>query len=177
MDEAVIPECFVDTNLIETLVPPVTRYNHQKGCGTVTMKMKKAFGDRFALGIIDKDKLEVDYLKEFIIVCETVSLILHRHRDAAKHHYIIQISPAMERFIMDGAAAVNISLSDFELPMTLEPFKKVSKSVLTKDDDRFKRLFRAMYQAGAEDMVRLARWVEYLKENRYEADLDVLKSL
>lgn len=28
----IIPECYVDTNLIETLVPTAKGYNHQKGC-------------------------------------------------------------------------------------------------------------------------------------------------
>ncbi len=57
MDNAIFPECYLDTNLIETIVPPVKRnnqqgYNHQKGCGTVSSRMKKQFADRFALGII-----------------------------------------------------------------------------------------------------------------------------
>jgi hypothetical protein len=76
MDQSVIPECFIDTNLLETLVPPITQYNHQKGCGTVTKVMKERFTDRFALGIIDKDKYEVEYLKEFEEVCSSDSLIL-----------------------------------------------------------------------------------------------------
>ncbi|MCF6403632.1 hypothetical protein L3C95_12145 [Chitinophaga filiformis] len=175
MDLAVIPECFVDTNLLETLVPPVTRYNHQKGCGTVTKVMKQNFSDRFAIGIIDKDKYEVDYLKEFTVVCQAGALILHRHSNIARHHYIIQISPAMERFILDNATLANISLSDFNLPEDLEQLKKVSKSVNSKYDERFKRLFIAMREAGARDLIRLADWVSYLKENTYQADLRVLK--
>lgn len=79
MDQAVIPECFVDTNLTETLVPPNSQYNHQKGCGTVTKIMQERFADRFALGIIDKDKKEVEYLKHFIEINNAGSLILHKH--------------------------------------------------------------------------------------------------
>src|SRR5438045_3161136 len=101
MDGSVIPECYVDTNLIETLVPPLKRnhkqgYNHQKGCGTVASRMQKQFADRFALGIIDKDKNELDYLKEFTEIINNGSLILHKHKN--KHHYIIQLNPAIERF-------------------------------------------------------------------------------
>ncbi|MDQ6762143.1 MAG: hypothetical protein M3015_05895 [Bacteroidota bacterium] len=91
MDNAIFPECYLDTNLIETIVPPVKRnnqqgYNHQKGCGTVSSRMKKQFADRFALGIIDKDKHEIDYLKEFTVVLEQDSLILHKHNNPRKHH-------------------------------------------------------------------------------------------
>lgn len=177
MDLAVIPECFVDTNLLETLVPPLTRYNHQKGCGTVVKVMKQHFADRFALGIIDKDKNEVDYLKEFTVVCKAGSLILHRHVNVARHHYIIQISPAMERFILDNAASVNISLSEFNLPEELDQLRKVSKSVNSKYDERFKRLFIAMRQARASDLIRLAGWVSYLKEATYQTDMEVLKKI
>jgi hypothetical protein len=60
MNFAIIPECYVDTNLVETLVPPTGRgYNHQHGCGTVTKVMKERFADGFAVGIIDKDKKEL----------------------------------------------------------------------------------------------------------------------
>ncbi len=42
MDLSVLPECYVDTCLIETIVPPDKHYNHQKGTGTVAKKMKGA---------------------------------------------------------------------------------------------------------------------------------------
>ncbi len=118
MDQSVLPECYIDTNLIETLVPPQKQYNHQKGCGTVTKIMRERFGDRFALGIIDKDKSEVDCLKEFIEVCNSGSLILHKHQ--TRHHYIIQINPAIERFSIADAIAVGVALADFGLPSDFE---------------------------------------------------------
>ena len=40
----IIPECYVDTNLIETLVPTAKGYNHQKGCNNVVKVMKEKFG-------------------------------------------------------------------------------------------------------------------------------------
>ena len=39
----VIPECFVDTNLTETLIGMAC--NHQKGCATVTKQMKEKCAD------------------------------------------------------------------------------------------------------------------------------------
>jgi hypothetical protein len=175
MDESVIPECFVDTNLIETLVPPQTRYNHQKGCGTVTKIMKERFADRFALGVIDKDKHQVDYLKEFEEVCNTDSLILHKHR--TRHHYIIQISPAIERFIINNALAAGIALTDFGLPSDFDLLIRESKKVNSKNDPRFKRLFRSLMQFGAPDLQRLSSWVSYLKDNNYYVDLAVIQSM
>lgn len=175
MDQSIIPECSIDTNLVETLVPPQTHYNHQKGCGTVTKVMRERFADRFALGIIDKDKTEVDYLKECTEVYIIGSLILHKHN--SRHHYIIQITPAIERFVMTNANSVGVSLEDFDLPSDFDQLKKVSKKVNSKNDDRFRRLFKALIHNGAPDIQRLAEWIKYLKEHNYIADMERLKEL
>jgi len=175
MDQAIIPECYIDTNLVETIAPPQKQYNHQKGCGTVTKVMKEQFADRFAVGIIDKDKNEVNYLKEFNEVYTNGSLILHKHK--IRYHYIIQINPAIERFIITNANNVGVSLEDFDLPSNFERLKKVSKTVNSKNDIRFKRLFKALYQNGSEDIQMLSLWIKYLKEHNYKAEIERLKEL
>lgn len=148
MDLAVIPECYVDTNLIETLAPPRKGgYNHQKGCGTVAKVMKERFSDAFALGIIDKDKKEIDYLLEFEVVCARQSLTLYKHR--TRHHYFIQISPAVERFILSSASSVRISVSEFGLPEDMNSLRRISKTVTSKKDKRFKDLFNRLQQLEA----------------------------
>jgi hypothetical protein len=59
-DLDIIPECYIDTNLIETILNIKGYYtegvNHQKGCNTVvkTMNGQKLKND-FALGIVDAD--------------------------------------------------------------------------------------------------------------------------
>ncbi len=175
MDLFIIPECYIDTNLIETLVPTSSGYNHQKGCGTVTKVMQKQFKDRFSLGIIDKDKHVLNYLNEFNEVCRSGSLILHRHK--TRHHYFIQVYPAIERFILDNANACNLSLSDFSLPTAFNEFKKLTKSVNSKNDDRFRRLFKAMDRHGTVEIKRLAAWIKYLKEHQYNTKIDDLRDL
>lgn len=175
MDDYVISECYVDTNLLETLVPPQKNYNHQYGCSEVAKKMNERFTDRFALGVIDKDKSEVRYLKEFTKICDYNTLLLHKHQ--IRHHYIIQISPAVERFIMTNAASVGVLLEDYDLPSNFELFRKESKTVTSKNDDRFKRLFKAIKHKNALDFQRLANWITYLKKENYLADLNVLKKM
>lgn len=170
---AIIPECYVDTNLIETLVPPQRGYNHQKGCGTVTKVMQKDFADSFAIGIIDKDKHQVDYLKEFETVSEIGSLTLHKHPQ--KHHYIIQISPAIERFLMDAASGTGISLSDYSLPDVLGSLTKVSKSVNSKTDNRFKKLVKAIRKVGWPEFTTLVNWITYLTAFGYDSDMNELQ--
>lgn len=175
MDLSVIPECYVDTNLIETLVPPQRQYNHQKGCGTVTKVMKEKFADSFAVGIIDKDKKEVEYLKQFTELAHSDGLVLHKHK--TKHQYIIQIVPGMERFIFNCLAECGISPEDFELPADLELFRKESKTTNSKDDDRFRRLFKALRNAQAVDIIRLLNLITYLKNKNYTATPNELQTI
>jgi hypothetical protein len=176
MDLAIIPECYVDTSLIESIAPPRQGgYNHQKGCGTVAEVMKERFSDAFALGIVDKDKRTIDYLHEFVIVCNIDSLTLHKHK--TRHHYIIQIDPAIERFILKSAQTAGISLRDFGLPDDLSSLTKISKTVNSKKDIKFKSLFRALIESQSSEIIRLSSWIRYLKENNYGANPDAVKDL
>lgn len=57
----IIPECYVDTNLIEYLTN--AQVNHQHSCTKVVGLLNTRFKDQFSIGIIDKDKVEMGYIK------------------------------------------------------------------------------------------------------------------
>jgi hypothetical protein len=176
MDFHIIPECYVDTNLIETIVPPFGRgYNHQKGCPTVakTMREHAQLRDGFAVGIIDKDKKELDYAQTFVEIVNKGQLILLKHPQ--KHHYFILIVPAMEKWILNNAAEVGVDLSHFELPNDLNKLREQSKKITTKQDPRFKNLFRELKRKEASGVMILHNWISYLKENNYKADMAYFK--
>lgn len=175
MDLCIIPECYVDTNLIETLVPTNTGYNHQMGCGTVASKMQGSFADQFALGIIDKDKKELDYMKQFFEIASKGNLRLFKHK--TRHHYMIQICPAIERFLLENVKLAGLSMNDYGLPEDLDRLKKHSKTTRTKNDDKFKSLFKALRRAETPDIMRLTNWVSYLKENCYQANVEALRAI
>lgn len=175
MDLCFIPECFVDTNLLETLVPPQKQYNHQKGCGTVTKVMKEKFKNDFSVGIIDKDKKQVDYLNEFELVINSDPIFLHKHK--SKHHYIIQISPAIEQFMLSEAAGAGVDITAYDLPSELLKLTKIAKSTTSKNDSRFKRFFNALIQNKASNLIRLKKWIKYLKTETYKADVDAMRNL
>ena len=141
----IIPECYVDTNLIETLVK-AQGCNHQKGCNQVCKVMKEKFADRFAVGIIDADKRQPSYLAEFNKIGERGHLQVLKHE--AKPHFIILISPAIDQFILDSAAEQNIDLTDFNLPAELQLFTRQTKNVLSNKDKRFRTLFAALESAS-----------------------------
>ena len=94
-----IPECYVDSCLIEVLIiADKNHVNHQKGNGTVVREMKKSFNNSFCVGIIDEDRKDLDYLNEFDLVKGTEFLKLWKHRQ--KHQYMVQLRPVVEKWIL-----------------------------------------------------------------------------
>ena len=171
VDTGVIPECYVDTNLTETLTGIIC--NHQKGCANVVKQMREKRSDRFALGIIDKDKRTVGYVSEFDLVAANESLQVLKHK--TRPHYLIYIIPAVEVFVLRAAEELNVDLTDFGFPSELKELTKVSKQQDSKDDPNFARLFTALKEAKGPKVLQAV--VEYLRTNQYTADMNVVKEL
>lgn len=173
----IIPECYVDTCLTETITSCFNQFNHQKGCGTVVKKMQKTFSDSFAVGIIDRDKREDPYLQEFELIASNESLFLYKH--TTKHHYVIQIFPAIERFLLKAAEEKNIDITAaYGLPTDLRSLTKRTKQIADKNENdfkAFKQLFRSI--SNASEPQRLAVLILYLKDNSYDVDIEVLKDI
>lgn len=167
---SIIPECFVDTNLIETICPPKKGYNHQKGCGNVAKTMQNKFKDSFAVGIIDRDKKEIKYLDQFLLKLNIGDLFLYQH--PSKPHYIIQISPAIESFILECAAQIEIKTEEYGLPGSLIDLKKITKKQTSKMSPQLSNLFSELKNKNANQIVTLSNWISYLKENMYHSDID-----
>ncbi len=178
----VIPECYIDTNLIETIVPPdrvgnIYGYNHQLGCNKVVDEMQRKLKDNFAVGILDDDKRKLSRTSEFVLHIEKQRLKLYKHPQ--KDHYLI-FHPPIEQWIIDEAAYVNISLNDpgYNLPTTLKELINETKvNVRSKNDQRFKRLFRDLQKQNALGINLLANWTRYLKKYQDKSDILELKNL
>jgi hypothetical protein len=175
MDKSIIPECFADTLLIETLVPTKSGYNHQHNCFKVEATMKGING--FALGIIDKDKTQIKYLAKFEIKDEVAGdLILWRHKDMKVHHWIIQICPALERLLLKICKAENIDVSGFGED-ALEGIKFYTKSTSRMDNPKLQSLFNTINRKNDNVNVRkLKGWIKILKEKNYQAEINELKN-
>lgn len=179
MDMHVIPECYIDTKLCKVLVPPTSRYNHQKGCPNVAKVMKERLRNDFALGIVDRDKLELAYFKEFNLVIEIPENIqLLRHK-SEQHHYLIFIRPTMEKWIISCAEKSGISLGDFGLPDDFGQLMKITKTSKSENDDRyssnFRNLFKEFRRVNSRSIATLTFWIEYLKSHPHSADLEHIR--
>lgn len=179
MDLHVIPECYIDTKLIEALCPPKKFYNHQKNCHKVisTMQSKRLDGD-FALGIVDEDKKIVLYSKEFeLVINVNDQLKLLKH--PTKNHFIIYICPAVETWMLTIANQENIDLDTFGLPKDLKRLTAITKTSKSENKDPYSSnlndLFKALRKSDSPVVKTLIFWINHLKDNPYNADLELLK--
>ena len=171
MKTNIMPECYVDTNLIEYLLGDAV--GHQHCCSKVVGTMKEKFADRFAVGIIDDDKVEMGYVGECELVAKTNHLRLMKHKE--RHHYIILVSPAIDGFIMDSVKELGIDITSYDLPAKFELFKKRAKSITSNKDKDFRRLFTAL--RSHHEMAGLAATIKYLDAAQYSAGIEKLKQI
>ena len=167
----VMPECFVDTNLIEYLLK--AGVNHQHCCSKVVGQMNSTFANRFAVGIIDKDKVQLGYIRECDVIATTKHLTLMKHR--ARHQYLIIIEPAIDKFVLDCANEQMVDVKDFDLPSELKSFTDETKKVSSNSDSRFKGLFAAIKDNCEIRSLKMA--LEYLCKNQYSSDSAHLRQL
>ena len=167
----VMPECFVDTNLIEYLLN--AGVNHQHCCSKVVGQLKSTFADKFAIGIIDKDKVQLGYIQECDVIAQTEHLTLMKHRE--RHQYLITIAPAIDKFVLDCAQEQMVDVKAFCLPDELRRFTNETKRVSSNSDPRFKSLFEAIKNNN--EMQSLKMTLTYLCENQYSSDSTYLRDL
>lgn len=167
----VMPECYVDTNLVEYLLG--AGVNHQHSCSKVVGQLKSTFADRFAVGIIDKDKVELGYIGECSVLAQTSHLTLMKHRE--KPQYLITVAPAIDRFVLDCAQDAGVDPQAYGIPSGLKEFTEESKRVSSNTDQRFKALFAAIKEYPEIRSLRQA--LRYLSENKYRTDDAQLKAM
>ena len=158
----ILPECYVDTNLVNALVGGMC--NHKKGCATVCKSLDKEFADKFAVAVIDKDKREPKQVSQFTVLAEKDGIVVCKHKQ--RPHYLIEINPAIEVFILNAVNELQLSLSSYGLPDDINALKKLTKSVNAKESQVFTRLFRDLQKAS--NVSRLHKVLIYLVDNQYQ---------
>lgn len=165
----VITECFIDTNLIEFLLN--AKVNHQHCCNNVVKTLNNKFKDEFAIGIIDNDKRAVAYIKDCEKIRETKRLKFFKHRE--RNQYLITISPAADRFILNIAKEQGVDISNFELSINFKDFLKETKTETSNKDQRFKKLFKEI--KNHKEISLLQKVLTYLCKNKYQSDVEEIK--
>ena len=165
IDLQILPECFIDTTLAETLSFSKRGYKHVKGCNKVFSEMAKK-SNNAVLGIIDDDKCVPASFQSFALLKKhNENLVIYKHNE--KPHYIVKISKAAEDFILKNAERCGISMIDYHLPDNLPDLIMQTKSIAVKNNPDLKRLFKAIKQNESSDFYKLAQWIETFKEKPY----------
>lgn len=168
----IIPECFIDTNLVETLAC-AAGCNHQKGCNQVAKVMQEKFADRFAVGIMDADKRRPGYLTEFSKISSSEHIEILRH--SQRPHFIILIHPAADGFILACAGTAEINMAEYGLSSIMKEFTAQTKNVMSNKDPRFKQLFKYMENIGEFKLMKSL--LLYLTSKTYKASDKEIKSI
>lgn len=169
-ENLVLPECYIDTNLVNCLLGKSC--NHQKGCPTVFKVMNERLKNSFAVGVIDKDKREPKAIEDFQLICNDDYIYVYKHD--SRPHYIIQVAPAEEVFILHAAEELGLNLSDFGLPTEMEALKTYTKRVDAKNSSIFQSLFSVLKDAPC--IIKMRHILDYLVTNKYDADTEEVKS-
>ena len=182
--EQIIPECYVDTNFIGTLLEG--NVHHGYGCTGVTSILNNEKKDQFAVGIIDHDKVKPTYLHEFNQVsCRILpkqkstdkDVCIHLYQHKTRPHYLITIEKAIERLILRCAAVSKIKMSDYNLPTSLEALMERTKHKTSNKDYLLMQLFKAMLDAGNTDLLALRDTLRYLAIVQQNVDAQELKRI
>lgn len=85
------------------------------------------------------------------------------------------ITPAMDGFLLKCAEEAGIRMEDYGYSSQLTTFTSITKSITSKNDANFKKLFKALKDVP--EIQILKRWLKYLKENKHQCKEEELKNL
>jgi len=170
----IMPECFIDTTLVSSLLD--AKVSHKHSCNEVAKEMERGkFKDAFAVGIIDNDKRKISYIEGFEEIGRTDNLTFLKHKN--KHQYVIKVGKdckAMETFIKANVEAIGMKMEDFDLPSDLsELIEQTKDRVSTQKDPRIQKLCKALRQSP--EVAMLQDVLAYLAVNKYNVDIEELK--
>lgn len=170
-----MPECFLDTNLVEALLNKPFAVNHKKGNSSIIKAMEgDRLKDSFVVALIDDDKVKVKALEEYekIERLWKESLKLFKHRE--RKHFVIQVSPAIEKWILEECEKGKIDMEEFGLLNDLKELKHM-KGLSQRNDVRFKNLFKKMVGTDAcDEIIEIKRWLIFLRDNNIQTNIDLL---
>ena len=167
----VVPECYVDTNIISTLIG--AEVNHQKGCNNVANTLNSKMQNQFAIGIIDKDKRTPGYLDQFQCIARRSHVELYKH--PLRPHYFIVVLKAIETLLLENAKELGLDMKVYGLTSNIDELKKLTKKCESNKDPRFSRL--ATDLRISPEIKALEDSIKYMITRKYNIDIEELKSI
>jgi hypothetical protein len=179
-----VPECYFDTVLFKKILKTSRRLKHRKGCNNVVRSFMSVNGKKgdlyemFGVGMVDKDKQELNYLKECITIIELENLVLWKHKEEKKLHFVIQLKPPIEKWVVEILKYDNKTVENFDYPSDFKKLKKALKHDLDSENDyKLDKLITAIVESNNPTIKKLKAILVYLKNKTYEADINELKNV
>lgn len=172
----IMPECYIDSTLIASLLD--AEINHKHSCNEVANEMKTGrYRDSFAVGVIDNDKRQHSYAKEFFEICCTENLTFFKHKK--KHQYLIKVGKphkAMESFLISSVNAMGMKMENFDLPSDLDALINITKDkISSQNDPRLLKLCKNLKQSP--EVCKLKQVLEYLVSKTYNSNVEEIKNI
>lgn len=169
-----VPECFFDTVLIKKLFQTNKRLVHRKGCNNVVNDLdSERLKELFAVAIIDKDKRELDYLKNCTVLYNENKIILWKHKDRLQ--FVIQLDPPIEDWLITILNENGLRIEDFGYDRDFKKLKKqIKEDIDNESDDKLNRLVNAVIKTDCYTIKKIKSILIYLKEKNYQTDINEL---
>lgn len=180
-----VPECYFDTVLLRKILQTNKRLKHTKGCPNVVnrfriIKAKKGdlYDSPFGVGMVDKDKSDLDFLKECNQLGSIENLILWRHRDITKKHFIIQLNPPLEKWVVDILERNNLKIEDFDYSRDFKRLKKgIKDDIDNENDKKLNNLVSGLIKLNDEAVNKLKDVLLYLWHRNIDSSDEELKKI
>ena len=171
-----IPEYYFDTVLLKKLLQTNKRLVHRKGCNNVVRDLASdRLKNIFAVALIDKDKVELNYLKECKILYDAEKLILWKHTN--RNHFMIQLNPPLEKWVIEILDENKLVIEDFGYSRNYKELKRQIKNDIDNEgDEKLNKLISAIIKTDCATIKKIKSVLLYLKEKNYDVDINELKN-
>lgn len=163
MNLDILPECYADTLVVETI--NYKKPNHCTSIGEVSRVMQVSYKNRLAIGVIDKDKPGIipNYFKAFETLLSEDNLELCWHPDTK--HFTIVVAPALEQWLLNTASDLGVSASKYGFA-TLKKLKRVTKDENASKNNDLKQFINNIWQKKDSPLQKMEDWIALIQDKR-----------
>ena len=132
--------------------------------------------DSFGVGMVDKDKRELDYLNECEKIVNHQNLVLWKHKE--RQHFIIQLNPPLEKWVIEMLKSDNRSVEEFGYVNDWKKLKRALKDDIDEENnERLNSFVDAILSSSNPVIENLKKILLYLRDKNYQADINELKNV
>lgn len=123
----------------------------------------------FAVALIDKDKRDLNYLKQCSTLYNENKVVLFKHVD--RNQFVIQLNPPLEKWVIEILEENELAIEDFGYIRDYKKLKKQIKDDIDNEgDERLNKLVNAIIKTDCESIKVIRSFLHNLKNNNYQTD-------